>query len=201
MDKLAGADAAPAKFRFWLATQAIIVGLAIQAALEQVHANVGPGLIGHRPFSLERTLVYASFAILLVRFYGGALRFGSLDDIPDSGFTEVKNFLGASALFSLFFLMGMSVNDTWEFLRFVLLLHAIDSIWFVATFAHSRRIGAKKRQKVSGFFLSLTLATIAVILAAPTMAALWALMAISLFDFLAFWPFYARCEAKFVWED
>lgn len=192
--------AAAPRFRFWLATQAIIVGLAIKAALEQVHENVGPGMLGHEPFSLERTLVYASFAILLVRFYGGALRFGNLDDIPGTTFTEIKNFVGASALFSLFFLMAMSVNDTWEFLRFVFLLHAIDGIWFVATYVHSHVIGAKKRQKVSGFFLILTIVTIILVLVAPPLVTLWGLIGISLFDFAVFWPFYSRCEARFSWQ-
>jgi hypothetical protein len=198
----APADDSPSAqpFRFWLATQAIIVGLAIQAALEQVHANVSPGLAGQKLFSLERTLVYASFTILLIRFYGGALRFGNLEEIRQTTFTEVKNFLGASALFSLFFLMAMSVNDTMLFLKFVLLLHLIDSLWFVATYFHSRRIEARQRQRVSGFFLLLTLASIGLIVLAPALATLWGLVAISALDFLIFWPFYHKCQARFIWE-
>lgn len=200
MGKALGEDAAAPQFRFWLATQAIIVGLAIKAALEQVHVNLAPGLAGHQPFSIERTLVYTSFAILLIRFYGGALRFGNLEDRPSSAFTEIKNFLGASALFSLFFLMAMSVNDTRQFLQFVLLLHMIDGLWFIATLIHSHSIGARKRRKVSGFFLVLTVITLLIIWAAPPIVTLGALVGISLLDFLIFWPFYSKCEARFIWE-
>ena len=187
--------------RFWIATQAIIVGLAVKAALEHVHRNVADGIAHDLPFSLERALVYTVFGVLLVRFYAGALRFGMIPEHVKSRLATIKNLIGASSLFSLFYLVGSSVDDTALFFFFFLCLHVIDGIWFALTLSHTRRAGLNQKARIAAFFLSLSVATvILLILAPPPVIMLLLLLLISGIDFTSLMAFYFEGEPRFGWE-
>jgi hypothetical protein len=194
-------DASEQASRFWLGTQAIIVGLAIKAALEQIHDDVIPGIAGNEAFSPERALVYAVFGVLLARFYGGAFRFAAIEPSVRSTVTVVKNLLGATALFSLFYLMGSSVNNTDEFIVFVFWLHLIDGVWFAATLCHSLKHRLRQKAKVACFFFILSAVTVIFLnLHFSSLTSMLLLMAISIFDLFAFKPLYIDGDPKFIWE-
>lgn len=197
----------------WITAQSIIVGLVVKEALVEIYKNVGYrvrneesllGLVGS--FSLSQSLLYLSFFSLLIRFYLGAFRFSQIsEEGGNKRFVSIKNFIGSCTLFTFFFFMASSLDDTRSFVRCVLGLHLVDGLWFFATYIQSNKHNLQDKKKVSAFFLKLTLATIVVLLLImcfefnPFFSILF-LIGISIFDLIALWDFYFASTPKFIWE-
>src|SRR5262249_10886816 len=98
-------------------------------------------------------------------------------------------------------LMGTSVNETSLFIQYVILLHVADLVWFIATYWHNMRHGIPEKVKISRFFLLLSSVSLAVLLFWPSDSGRLAfLIAISVWDFVVFKPYYFEGKPKFIWE-
>ena len=73
----------------------------------------------------------AVFFVLIFRFYLGALRFGQTEPRKVDFFVRSFNFIFAFAVFSVFYVTALTVTHPDFYLK-IIILHAIDALWFGA---------------------------------------------------------------------